>query len=207
MSGFNGERLNFNAAHRLKRATDQLIGICSGIAADGVVNEQEVAFLSTWLSENRAVCADFPGREIHARIGEIMSDGVVSKEERDDLLGILQQISGNRFIDTGSAQPDGAAIPADENPTIVFPGKHFCYTGKFAFGIRSRCEEAVIKRGGHADGDVTRKLDYLVLGIEVSEDWKHHTYGRKIEHAMKLRAEGFPLIIVREVDWKAALER
>lgn len=206
MSKFNGGSLNFNAAHRLKRSIDQLIGICSGIAADGVVNDQEIAFLSTWLSENGVVCTEFPGKEIAARISEVMADGVITDEERDELLGVLQQISGNRFIETGSAQPDGAAIPADIDPNIVFSGKHFCFTGKFAFGIRRRCEEAVIKLGGHADGDVTRALDYLVLGIEVSEDWKHQTYGRKIERALKLREEGFPLVIVREFDWKAALE-
>lgn len=206
MSEFNGGSLNFNAAHRLKRSIDQLIGICSGIAADGVVNDQEIAFLSTWLSENRFVCAEFPGKEIAARISSIMADGIITDDERDDLLGVLQQISGNRFNETGSAQADGVAIPADIDPVIVFQGKHFCFTGKFAFGIRRRCEEAVIKLGGHADGDVTRALDYLVLGIEVSEDWKHQTYGRKIERALKLREEGFPLVIVREFDWKAALE-
>jgi len=207
MQNFNGEALSFNASHRLKRSIDQLIGICSGIVADGEVNDKEIAFLSTWLSENVEVCGEFPGNNISRRIRSALADGVISKDERDDLLEVLQKISGNRFSETGAAEAECAAIPADENPVIVFAGKLFCFTGKFSFGKRADCVDAVESRGGFGDDDVTKSLDYLVLGVGISKDWKHESYGRKIEKAQQYRDGGANRpVIISEHDWTIALE-
>lgn len=205
MDTFNGEALNFNAEFRLKRAVDQLIGICAGISADGEVNDGELSFLSTWLSENSPVCDSFPGRQLADRVSSILSDGVVTADERVDLLEVLKQISGNRFSETGSALPDAAAIPAEKDPAIVFENRHFCFTGKFAYGTRKKCSDATAALGGIADPDVTKCLNYLVLGVEVSKDWKHSSYGRKIEKALHLKASGTPIVIVSESDWVLAL--
>lgn len=196
-----GQRSNFNAGMRKDRAVDQLIGICSGIVADGEINPAEVAFLRVWLSEHQEACRVFPGDLISRRLELILADGVVTSEERQDLLELLQQIAGHDFLETGSAAPEGPAIPADENPTIIIPGKSFCFTGKFAYGTRAKCEDAVLSRGGLPENSVTRALDYLVLGVGVSPDWRHETYGRKIERAMELRGEGRALQIVAEADW------
>lgn len=207
MQNFNGEALAFNAQHRLNRSIDQLIGICAGIAADGTINDIEISYLSMWLRENRDVSKQFPGQQLAGRVSAALADGVVSPEEREDLLELLKQISGNRFEETGAAEPEAPAVPGDAIDGISFAGKRFCFTGKFAFGTRKRCEEAVIALGGIADGDVTKALDYLVLGCGVSKDWKHESYGRKIERAMSLREEGASRpVIVAERDWVAQLE-
>jgi NAD-dependent DNA ligase len=207
MQNFNGEALNFNSSHRLKRAIDQLIGICSGIAADGELNNAEIAFLSTWLSNNQDVCTEFPGKQITERIADVLADGVVTAEERADLLELLQQISGNFFVETGAAEAEAAAVPGDAVEAIIFEGRRFCFTGKFAYGTRKQCEQAVIARGGFAEASVTLALDYLVLGAGVSKDWKHESYGRKIERALELRDGGVARpVIVAEKDWVALLE-
>lgn len=206
MQNFNGEALHFNAAGRLKKAVDQLIGICSGLIADGELNDAEIAFLATWLADHKEVCGEFPGLQVSRRLKAVLADGVITPDERADLAEVLQQISGNRFFDTGAAEADGPAIPADPSPSIVFAEKRFCFTGKFAFGTRKKCTDAVEEQGGFCDGDVTKSLDYLVLGVGVSKDWKHETYGRKIEHALKLRGnKGTRPAIVSESDWIAAL--
>lgn len=208
MSEFNGERLNFNAAQRLDRSIDQLIGICAGIAADGSINDAEIAYLSTWLRENRDVCKQFPGLQLAARVSAALADGYVTPEESEDLLELLKQISGNRFVETGAAEAEAPAIPGDVVEEIVFAGKRFCFTGKFAFGTRKRCEDAVIALGGIAVGNVTRELDYLILGCGVSKDWKHESYGRKIEHALSLREGGKsnPAIIAEKV-WVVMIDQ
>lgn len=207
MQNFNGEALGFNAGHRLKRAIDQLIGICSGIVADGEVHDKEVVFLSTWLSEHDEVCREFPGNQISRRVMEIMEDGVVSEDERLELLELLQQISGNRFSDTGAADVEEAAVKSDTVEHIDFEGRHFCFTGKFAFGTRKQCSDATTLRGGVCDGDVTKALDYLVLGVGVSKDWKHESYGRKIERALQIRDGGAHRPrIVNEADWVLAIK-
>jgi len=37
------------------KAIDQLLGICSGILADGVVNEQEAKFFADWVRSHAAL--------------------------------------------------------------------------------------------------------------------------------------------------------
>lgn len=207
MDDYNGESLNFNSAHRLRKAIDQLIGICAGIVADGEINDKELAFLSTWLAEHTEACREFPGNQIARRVGDIMADGVISVEERGDLLETLQQISGNRFVETGAAAPDGPAVPADPPATIEFSGRRFCFTGSFVYGARSKCAAATEARGGVCDKEVTKALDYLVIGTGASKDWKHGSYGSKIERAQKLREKGATRpVIVNEENWVSALE-
>lgn len=206
ISDFNGEPLNYNAKARLNRAIDQLIGLCSGIAADGAVNEKEIAFLATWLSEHTEVAAEFPGNQIARRLRDVMSDGVVTADEAADLLDTLQQISGNHFSETGAAAADAAAVVADDPAVVEFVGKRFCFSGKFAFGQRKACHAAVIDLGAQCDDDITLKTDYLVVGLCNSADWKHESFGRKIERVEKLRANGNerPLILTEKA-WAAAL--
>lgn len=193
---------NFNKQMRLDRAADQLIGICSGIAADGVVNKDEVAFLSSWLDDHREVCGHFPGNVLSERIAAILDDGFISDDEREDLLQALRQISGNHFVETGAASPESPAVQADEVVAVEFSGKVFCLTGKFVFGPRARCQEATASLGAQCESDVTKRTDYLVIGSLVSPDWKHETYGRKIEKAMKLREEhGIKPMIITEEQW------
>lgn len=193
-------RSNFNSKMRLDRAADQLIGICGGIVADGRVNKEEVAFLSTWLADHREVCSEFPGKALADRISAIMDDGIISDDELQDLFKTLQQISGNHFIETGAATPESPAIQADSPDVIEFVDRRFCLTGKFVFGSRTKCQEATTRLGAGCDGDVTLQTDYLVIGALVSPDWKHETYGRKIERAMSLRdgGAGKPVIITEE---------
>jgi hypothetical protein len=202
----SGERSNFNSQLRLDRAADQLIGICSGISADGVVNKDEAKFLSAWIAEHREVCSIFPGAILAERLASIMADGIINDEELKDLLQTLQQISGNHFTDTGAASPDSPAIQADTPDVIEFAGRRFCLTGKFVFGTRATCEGATSKLGAICHSDVTLKTDYLVIGSLVSPDWRHETYGRKIERAMGLRDEGYlkPIIITEE-QWSACI--
>lgn len=206
MSDLSETRSNFNAKRRLDRAVDQLLGICAGIVADGEINDKELAYLSTWLSENVEVCSQFPGEQIAGRIRHAMADGTFDLEEHADLIELLTNISGNCFSDTGAAAPASPALPSDMDALIHFQGKSFCFTGKFSFGKRSMCEDEVVQRGGVCLDGVTKSLDYLVIGSGVSPDWKHETYGRKIERVLEIREndQKSPMIIL-EKDWVEAL--
>lgn len=207
MREFNGEALNFNRQMRLDRAVDQLIDICSGIVAESVINTKVLVLLRTWMSEHREVCQSFPGNQIAHRVEIVMDDGVITTEEHLDLLETLQQISGNRFIEAGAADPERSAIPTDVDPVITFDGKRYCFTGKFAFGPRGRCEDAVTTRGAISDKNVTQDLDYLVIGALVSKDWKHETYGQKIERALEIRERTqIRPVILSEEQWIVVVE-
>lgn len=195
------------AQRNLTRATQTLLGICAGLVADGQINDREVAFLSTWLAENQEVAAIWPGSAIAQRLRDVLADGVITAEEKESLVTLLQQLSGNEFADTGAAAPAAPGIPCDFTVDVVFDGKSFCFTGEFAFGTRAACHKAVARTGGLPADGVTSRLDYLVVGAGCSPDWANTTYGRKIEAALEKQAKlGRPAIIA-EAHWFAALER
>lgn len=188
----------------LRRGSESLIGIASGLIADGDLNDKEIQFLSTWLAENRELCSTWPGEVIFKRVAEVLSDGVITREERDYLQRTLVDLVGCSFADDGAVSTESTDLPVDKNAIFEIPLKSFCFTGQFLFGTRSACEGAVTSRGGRISG-VGKKLDILVIGELSSRDWKYSSFGGKIESAVKLRSDGFPLLIVAEKQWIHAL--
>jgi hypothetical protein len=86
---------------------------------------------------------------------------------------------------------------------VVFPGRDFIITGKFAFGTRRKVMEAIETRGGRpSDTPPTIGSHYMVIGVFASRDWANTNYGRKIERAVELRDSGSGLAIIPEEHWK-----
>jgi len=57
-----------------------LYGLCMGVVADGVVQDDEVLFLDTWLKENEAFLSSYPLNVVHDRIARILSDGIITQQ-------------------------------------------------------------------------------------------------------------------------------
>lgn len=195
-----------NQQRNLTKAANTLIGICSGIVADGAINDQEIAYLRTWLKENSESCATWPGNMIAKRIDAILADGVVTDEERSELLQCLSNLTGNHFHETGAASVESAGIPFDDEPGIIFQEMTFCFTGLFYFGTRAKCQSAVKDLLGVPVDRVTSTLDYLVVGSIISPDWANTSYGRKIETAIQRQERYGNPMIVSELQWVAAME-
>ena len=192
--------------HRLDtRAMQALLGICTGIAVDDHINDKEIVFLKTWLNENSSVAEYWPGSSIAARIDTILADGIITQEEKEDLLSLLRDITGNNFSETGAAAPDAPAPPIDDDPSIYFRNMLFCFTGRFFYGTRPACERVILNMGGMAVDNVSKKLNYLVIGALIEPSWAHTTYGRKIESAMKHKEAGSEISIVSEQQWTQAV--
>lgn len=187
------------------KAAQTLIGICSGLVADAQLNEKEILFLRTWLSNHESLTNSWPGKAIAMRIDEIMSDGIITEDEKQDLVQLLTDISGNNFTTTGSATPDTPALPIDDDPSIYFRDMLFCFTGEFMYGTRSHCERAILRLGSMPIDSVTKKLNYLVIGSRINPMWKNTTYGRKIEKAVEYRDSGVDLCIISEQQWLQAI--
>ena len=94
----------------------------------------------------------------------------------------------------------------DPVPEIRFACASFVFTGKFASGTRTECQEAVEALGGVAQNSVTGNTDYLTIGNEGSENWHQGSHGRKIEKALILRMETGKPAILAEGDWLAAIQ-
>lgn len=69
-------------------------------------------------------------------------------------------------------------------PDVAFPGSVFVMTGKF--GPRAACQAETEQFGGVCKPDVTQETNYLVIGTFGSRDWKHSSFGRKVQKAVNL---------------------
>ena len=196
----------FNRRDRTVREVDELIGLCKGIVADGVINSEEALFLQDWLEHNRESRGAWPTSVLYPRIQSMLADGTLQNEEERELLGLLVQVSGGnpKFLDAHSLT---STLPLNSPiPSIVIPGNSFCFTGKLLYGSRNHCEEAISSRGGKILGGVSQDLNFLVIGLIGSRDWVHSTFGRKIEKAVNYRSKGMSLSIVAEEHFVNALK-
>ncbi|MBO9716207.1 MAG: NAD-dependent DNA ligase, partial [Pseudoxanthomonas sp.] len=76
----------FTGKARLDKSINSLLGIIEGIAIDGHINELEISYLGTWLSEHRELKDLHPFNELVPRVAAAMADGVLDEEEREDIL-------------------------------------------------------------------------------------------------------------------------
>lgn len=186
------------------RLVDELIGICRGVIADGIVDEQEAIFIGQWIEAHRDIADRWPVNILYARLTEMLKDGVLSANEQVDLLETLREITGETgvFVEADRS----TTLPLDRpEPAVTFEGKTFCLTGRFAFGSNLECEETIVELGGSVDSTLGKDTDYLVIGELCSPDWAHTTFGRMIERAVNLREQGQAIAIVSEEHWVNSL--
>lgn len=189
----------------LNKGVEMLLGMITGMLADGELNDLEIQLLNTWLTEHQDVAASWPGSSIALKLRTILADGVISEQERSHLQSSLQQLAVNDFAQTGSASPEIVALPFDNNCTVVLRESKICLTGDFLFGTRSKCEEISTLAGAILRDSVTGKTDYLIIGTHISPSWAHTSFGRKIQQAMEIQRVGGRLKIISEQRWQSAL--
>lgn len=185
------------------RQVDELVGLAGGLCADGVLNQVEVEYLRTWLAGHVGIVEQPLLAGLYRRVTEILQDGSADPEECKELFTTLTSIGQNE-PEIGEVVKSCTLPLCSPAPPVVIAERSFCFTGTFNFGGRSSCEEAVVTRGGLA-GSLTRKTNYLVIGVYATESWKHSTFGNKILKAAAMRDGGTPISIISEDHWKAHL--
>ena len=189
--------------HELQRALDELMGICKGIISDGVVTPQETVYLNNWLDKNRAISRSWPADVLCKRVGEVLADGRVDPEEQQELLELLQMVTGEA-PQPSQAQKVASLIPYDNpEPDLVFNGRTFCLTGKFVYGTRAQCEHSLANMGSRCVSSPGLDCDYLVVGTLGHSDWVRSVHGKKIQKALELKKQGAVVAIVSEEWWTA----
>ncbi|EAO1991565.1 NAD-dependent DNA ligase [Salmonella enterica] len=175
-----------------------LSGLCKGLIADRRLSYDEVRYLGWWLDQNGALKSNYPGKEIYALVKDILSDGIITKHESSVLFKMLVDFTG---CDLDHGVVDGLAtrLPVDIVEDLSIQGRYFCLTGVFISGKRIVVEEKIRQAGGLIVKDITKKLDYLIIGTLSSRDWRFSSHGRKIEKAINYRDEqGAKLKILTE---------
>lgn len=190
---------------QINKSMDMLLGLITGIIADGQLHDLEIKLLNDWLADHSEVASVWPGSAVAKLLATILADGVITEAEREHLKNNLTQLAVTDFSQTGSVTAEVIALPLDEHCPVSLRDANICLTGEFLFGTRVMCEELVIRAGAVPHSNISRKIAYLVIGSNVSPHWAHTSYGRKIEQALELQQSGHPIRIISERRWLAAL--
>lgn len=190
-----------------------LNGMIHGILADGVITDEEIRTLNTWISSNDYLTGCYPFDEIESLLLSILNDGIVTDDERDMLKAFL-----SNFIDLKSSYNlsskeieslrerysiSGICAICQE---LEFDGNQFCFTGQSLRAKRKEIADLITSLGGKFNNGITNKTRYLIVGNDGNPCWAFSCYGRKIEDAVNRRKSGQTLTIVNEVDFWDAID-
>jgi len=190
-----------NLDQNLCKSIDELYGVCEGVLADHILVPAEINFLASWLTRCHTLINEWPANVIAAKVAEILDDGEITKAEAEELQIVLAKAIGG-VPDDSRLDVHATRLPCeDELLALEIKGRSFCFTGKFQHGERKACQDLTAQRGGTIAKDVTRELNYLVIGSLASRDWVHASHGRKIEAALKNKEKGAPTMIISEEHW------
>ena len=190
----------YNRSRLEERSVSEFIGFCHGALADGKVDQTEAEYLEKWLAQNAFIAGNPVMQILLRRVTQMLGDGFLDSEESAELMDVMKELVGGDFELGEVAKP--TTLPLDSPmPELVIPHSLFCFTGTFAFGTRSECENALIDKGGVPTSNPTKKTNYLVIGSYATESWMYSSYGRKIEKACQMRDSGVGISIVNEDHW------
>ncbi len=185
----------------------RLNGILYGIISDKVIKDSEIRKLDEWLVENEHLSSNYPYDELYSLITSILSDGVITEDEKNILERYLLEFIDEKEISNYSNDEikkikksitiSGVCSLA---PDIKINDSRFVITGKSSNYSRKDFKDMISEKGGKVITAVSGKTDYLVICDEGNPCWAYSCYGRKIEKAMNLRSKGNTITIVREND-------
>lgn len=100
----------FNYAQNRSKLFANLISIIDGIVADGVVCDEEVLYLDTWLLEANQIIKNGIIKGLSARVSTILADRVITQDEKEllksHLIEIQREILDIPDIDLYSIESD-----------------------------------------------------------------------------------------------------
>lgn len=187
----------------------RLHAMLGGIVADGVITEDELRGLSSWMENHDHLKKCWPYEEVENMIFRVMADKKIDEKEHDELKGFFSEfiaLYDNKTIVTPlilDLQNIGGLCAIC--PEIEFDGFKFCFTGASARFKKSELSYMVTKLGGEVSENMTTKTNFLVIGAEGNPSWSYACYGRKVERAVELRKSGVKLLIVHENDFHDAV--
>lgn len=117
--------LRFTTHSRLEKSINSLLGIIEGISIDGHINPTEKGFLDVWLQEHQELQGRHPYNELMPVVGAAIEDGVLTTDERQDIIWLCERMRSTDFFDqvtadlqrlhaiTGGIASDGRILEAE----------------------------------------------------------------------------------------------
>lgn len=97
------EYAKFTSWARLEKSINTLLGLIEGIAIDSTINESEVSFLNLWLDEHADLQNRHPFNELFPALQTALADGVLTREERDDIVWLCEKLRSTKYFDSTTA--------------------------------------------------------------------------------------------------------
>ncbi|MEW6514096.1 MAG: BRCT domain-containing protein [Pseudomonadota bacterium] len=97
------EYFRFTGRSRLDKAINSLIGLVEGIAIDGSITPDEIGFLRLWLQENTDLRNRHPLNELMPVVEAAIADGVLTDDERQDILWLCEKLRSSEYFDATTA--------------------------------------------------------------------------------------------------------
>jgi NAD-dependent DNA ligase len=190
----------------------RLHGLMAGIAADGEITAEELQGLRKWMDQHQHLRTIWPYDELESLIVSVLADGVIDAREHQALMMFFQEFflhTGHQAIDLPAADDEMLLVGVcAASPEIRFVDRIFCFTGSSERVSRQALAEQVRRLGGAFSSNMTKQVDYLIVGADGNPCWAYACYGRKVEKAVQLRKQGSQLLIVHEYDyWDALAEQ
>ena len=129
-------------------ATQTLTGILNGITADGVINEQEIDFLSKWLDENLFLRKTWLFDEIYFLAKEIAHTKKLDSVHVEKLHKLSSMIASDLGDSDNSALIENIKLDPDEIE-IILEGRTFCITGNSLYNTRKEIAQMIENKGGY----------------------------------------------------------
>lgn len=93
----------FTTRAQLEKSVNSLLGIIEGISIDGAINSSEHDFLRLWLSEHAELQDRHPFNELVPVVQAVMADGVLTQEEREDIIWLCERLRSTEYYDKTTA--------------------------------------------------------------------------------------------------------
>jgi len=185
----------------------RLQGILLGIAADNVIEKEELDQVSKWIEEHDQLKGYWPYDEIDSLITTILADGKIDDKEHHFILNFCKEFKRSSpslllepVIDKELMLNGVCAVC----PDISFKNNVFCFTGRSKKASRKEFADIVIAKGGLFVPQIRKDVNFLIVGAEGNSCWAFSCYGRKVEEAVNLRKDGEKIVITHEYDfWDA----
>lgn len=81
-------------------------------------------------------------------------------------------------------------LPFSDNEDIRIEGCKFVLTGTFTLATKAEIVDYIETNGGFVMSSVSGRTNYLIVGSEAEDLWKHGNYGLKIQKALELKNSG-----------------
>ena len=97
------EYARFTSRARLEKSVNSLLGLIEGMAIDSSISPSEVSFLNLWLREHADVRDRHPYNELLPVVQAAVKDGVLTQDERDDIVWLCERLCSTKYFDQTTA--------------------------------------------------------------------------------------------------------